>query len=275
MREQVTVMTTVEKTQATPPPVGFGRALVDVGGRFMIGAQLAAEAEPFGMESGVLYLRGRTGVLGTLTPAAAAAVLGTFPPRLVEAVWRSSAGHRTEDLVAAYARAAAGWGQAHLAGSAGADRMSDLIEPVVDTADPSALPLFAGWRAAPRPSDPPARAAHLLMVLRELRGGLHFAALRARGLDVPTAALTDPGGGRMRLRRLGWRDPDLDALRIRCDAVPDTAQRWSAAESATGKAFSLCLAVLAPDAQAELASLVEAAESRSRPAEAPIQPGKA
>ena len=53
------------------------------------------------------------------------------------------------------------------------------------------------------------------MLLRELRGGLHFAALRAHGLDIPVAVLADPSGGVGRLRRTGWRHEQVDALQAR------------------------------------------------------------
>jgi hypothetical protein len=259
-------MTTQEKTSAPTLPAGFGVALVDVGGRFNTASEMAAEAKPLGMKAGPLYLRGRIGILGTLTPIAAGALLGSFPQWVLDAVWESSAGQEAEDLVAAYSRALVAWGSNHLAGLADAERTADLIEPIVDAADPSALPLFAGWRAAVRPQDPPARAAHLLMVLRELRGGLHFAALRAHRLDVPVAGLVDPRGGEARLRRLGWTDQDIAELRIRSATVPDAVQRWNAAEQVTDASFASCLAVLDTDARAELATLIATAESCSRPA---------
>ena len=46
-----------------------------------------------------------------------------------------------------------------------------LVERVVDSAEAAALPLFAGWRALPRPDDAAGRLGLLLNVLREHRGG--------------------------------------------------------------------------------------------------------
>jgi hypothetical protein len=249
---------------AGPEPGGLGSALVDVGGRFMTSPEMAAEGTPFGMEAGPLYFRGRTGIVGAPGPAVAESLLGIFPRWVIDAVWESSAAHPTADLVAAYARACAAWGRRHLADRPGAVDAVPLMERVVDAADASALPLFAGWRDAPRPDDAPARAAHLLMLLRELRGGLHFAALRAHGLDVPVAVLTDPRGGDARLRRTAWTDPDIEALRARAVAVPDRTARWAAAERSTTAAFAERVAVLEPAARAGLASLVEAADRHVR-----------
>jgi hypothetical protein len=249
---------------AVPEPGGLGAALVDVGGRFMTAPEMAAAAGPFGMTAGSLYFRGRTGVLGAVSPAAAEALLGIFPRWVLDVVWQSSADHPVDDLVSAYARALAAWGRARLAGLDDPARLVGLAERVVAAADPGALPLFAGWRAADRPADPPARAAHLLMLLRELRGGLHFAALRANGLDVPVAVLADPRGGEPRLRRTAWTEPEIEALRERAARVPDRVARWSAAERATGRAFAAQLEVLTEPERAELATLVAAAKAASQ-----------
>jgi len=81
----------------------------------------------------------------------------------------------TAEAVAAYTRVIETWGTGHLAGA-----------------------------------DEPRRTAELafaVMLLRELRGGLHFAALRAYGVGVPDAVTVDPTGGRRRKRwtRPNWR----------------------------------------------------------------------
>jgi hypothetical protein len=241
-------------------------ALTDVGGRFMTAAQMDAAAKALGLPRGaILYFRGRIGAVGEVSGTVAASLIGIFPPRVMAAVWAGTAALPAAAAVPAYVGACAEWGRAELAGLAGADRVAELAERVVDAAEPSALPLFAGLRGTERPADPPARMAHALMLLRELRGGLHFAALRARGIDVPLAIMADPRGGPARLRRLAWDDAEVAALEQRAGDTADLRDRWDAAEQATTAAFADALDVLPAAEVADLGAAITAAETLSRP----------
>ncbi|MEV8443142.1 hypothetical protein AB0425_37675 [Actinosynnema sp. NPDC051121] len=91
------------------------------------------------------------------------------------------------------------------------------------------------------------------MVLRELRGGLHFAALRAVGLGVTQAVALDPGGGRGRLLRTGWRPEDAEALPASVADRPDLRDRWRRAERSTDDRFADAPAVLTGAERAEFA----------------------
>jgi hypothetical protein len=241
-------------------------ALVDVGGRFMTGPQMDAAATAVGLpRGGILYFRGRIGAVGDVSGAVAAALIGIFPPRIMTAVWDGTAALPAAAAVPGYVGACADWGRANLAALDRADHLADLAERVVDAAEASALPLFAALRATGRPSDGPARAAHALMLLRELRGGLHFAALRARGIDIPLAIMADPRGGPARLRRLAWDDGEVAGLEQRAAATPDLRARWDDADEATSAAFAATLDVLAAAEVADLAAAITAAEKLSRP----------
>jgi hypothetical protein len=245
---------------------GTSTALVDVGGRFMTGPEMDAAAKGVGLpRGGILYFRGRIGAVGDVSGAVAAALIGIFPPRIMTAVWDGTAALPAAAAVPAYVGACADWGRANLAGLDGAARLASLAERVVDAAEPSALPLFAALRGTDRPADEPARAAHALMLLRELRGGLHFAALRARGIDVPLAIMADPRGGPARLRRLAWDDAEIAALEARAAGTADLRERWDDADEATSAAFAAALDVLAGAEVAELGTAVTAAEAASRP----------
>ncbi|MFD1152703.1 helix-turn-helix domain-containing protein, partial [Saccharothrix hoggarensis] len=147
--------------------------VVSLGGRFMTSPELAAREHASGLPPRTLYFRGRTAVLGDPVPGVVASVIGIFPEWLVEtAIVRGFPADRAID---AYLNACWDWSRNHLGAVAEPDRLADLGFAVVDGADPSGLPLFRGWRDAARPDDGPARLGHVLMVLRELRGGLHFA----------------------------------------------------------------------------------------------------
>lgn len=237
-----------------------GTPLVDTGGRFMTGAEMAAAGEPVGIPAPALYLRGRVAALGEVGPEVAESVLAIFPTVAVHGTWSRTGKLPAAVAATAYAGACHEWGRHHL------ERLDPdvaaLAERVVDAADVSALPLTAAWRAHPRPDDVPARTAHALMLLRELRGGLHFCALRAEGLTVPHAALVDPLGGAERLRRTGWPDDAVDALAAQ--HTDDLDARWHRAETATDALLDRCLDVLAPAERDRLAGGIVTAEERSR-----------
>jgi hypothetical protein len=88
------------------------------------------------------------------------------------------------------------------------------------------MSLFAGVRAEPVPSDGPAAAMHQAMVLRELRGSAHLAALAAVGLRSEVAhAIKRPND----VELFGWKDDpptitDADvAARDRAEQLTDDA----------------------------------------------------
>ncbi|MEU4743043.1 hypothetical protein AB0G02_21625 [Actinosynnema sp. NPDC023658] len=225
--------------------------LVRIAGTFMASPELAAREQAVGLPPRTLYFRGRTAVLGDPSPGVAASVLGIFPEWLVGmALARPFPADRA---VEAYLGGCWDWSRNHLAEVAEADRFADLAFAVVDGADASALPLFRGWRDAARPEDGPARLGHALMVLRELRGGLHFAALRAVGLSITQAVALDPEGGLGRLRRTGWRPDDAEALLASVAGRPDLEARWRQAERLTDERFDDALAVLTDAERAEFA----------------------
>jgi hypothetical protein len=107
--------------------------------------------------------------------------------------------------------------------------------------------------------EPRGRAAFALFLLRELRGAVHLAALRAHGLDVPVAVLADPSAGEARLRAFAWRDSDIALVRVRAVGFSDLEARWAAAESATEAAFGAMLGVLSASEAASLVAACDAA----------------
>ena len=74
------------------------------------------------------------------------------------------------------------WGRKHLGDVAGLDDIVKVTEELVDGLEGSGIPLFVGWRNAPRDDDPAGRAAQLMQILREWRGGIHLVATTAAGL---------------------------------------------------------------------------------------------
>ncbi|MET8846591.1 hypothetical protein [Amycolatopsis sp. NPDC004625] len=211
------------------------RPVVQVlGGKFMTSPELAAVEAEAGLPPRSLYLRGRSAVLGDVPPKVAAELFGIFPHWLFEFVLPPAvAVLDAPAAVRAYAESSARWSRVSLSAVSDPGRLADLLFRVVDAADASALALFAGWKNAERPSGDVERLGFALMVVRELRGGLHFAALRALGLSVPEAVIADPEGGRERLLRTAWPEDAANELTAAAGRKPDLRDRWRRAESMT------------------------------------------
>ena len=157
------------------------------------------------------YLAGRAGVLGPVGPEIVAAAVAFFPPSFIEAQWKIAldAGPLPR-AVAAYLAQCHRWGNEHLRNAPGLDRLCALAEKVISAAPIAGRPLFAGWATLPLPQGPArraARAAQLMQVLREHRGGAHVVAVAAAGLAPLTAVLADPASGVDVARYFRWPPP--------------------------------------------------------------------
>ncbi|UMP02439.1 SCO6745 family protein [Amycolatopsis sp. EV170708-02-1] len=225
-----------------------------LGGKFMTSPELAAVEAEVGLSPRTLYLRGRSAVLGDPPPKVVAELFGIFPSWLFEyALPSATAAFDAASAVRAYSRSLANWARVNLSGAGEPGRPAELLFRLVDAADASGLALFAGWQLAGRPVDDVERLAFALMVFREFRGGLHFAALRAVGLTVPEAVVADPEGGRARLLRTAWSEEAADRLIAAAEAKGDLRQRWRHAEDLTDRRVAELLAVtLTGDEREEL-----------------------
>lgn len=152
------------------------------------------------------YIAGRCGVLGDVDADVVAAAFGFFQPDQLRAVWeRVLRVGPAREAARLYGPALAAYGAAALEGFDEGTRLAELLERVVDAAGPCALPLFAGWRAEPRPDEPRARACHAMHLLREWRGGAHVAAVTALGIAPLDAVVLN--GGSMYAEFYQWPKP--------------------------------------------------------------------
>lgn len=202
-------------------------AVGDLGGAWMVGEAEERATADAGLVGWQLYFLARHGVLGDVDADVVTAVACFFPADVVGENWEAARAVLTpEQAVGRYLELLHGWGRERLAGFAGVGRLADLAERLVDGADVTGLPLFAGWRAVPLPADPPARCAQLMQVLREHRGACHAVAVVASGLPPLTAILANTGG-ETNARDYGWQPPfpavsDADrALRARAEELTD------------------------------------------------------
>lgn len=186
---------------AAKAPIG------DLGGNWMTGPEEEAATLAAGLDGWQLYFLGRHGVLGDVDPDVVTAAAFFFPADVVRAEWLAARQVMTPDAaLQRYLRLCHDWGRSQLAGFAGAGRLADLAQRVADAADVAGLPLFAGWRAVPVPSDAPARCAHLMQLLREHRGACHGVAVVACGM-TPLMAVLSNQRGEDNAQEYGWQPP--------------------------------------------------------------------
>ncbi|KAA1424555.1 hypothetical protein FE697_001095 [Mumia zhuanghuii] len=227
-------------------------SLGPLGSIFMTSDLIRSTSKEIGMPASALYFRGRVGVLGDVTTDAAYDVLGIFPRRVVDTIWERSASVSAAESAEAYLDVCHRWGRAHLVDDAASRTATDLLERVLDVAQLPPMLLAQGWQRADRPDDVPARLAQATMTVRELRGGLYFAALGLVGLSVPSAMLVDTEAGPDRMGKLGWNDDEV--AEVRTQQRPSDAGRWRDAENALDGAFVGLLGdILEPDGVTALA----------------------
>ncbi|MFJ2031006.1 hypothetical protein [Streptosporangium sp. NPDC087985] len=228
-----------------------------LGGGYMISREVKALCEQTGLSGRALYFRGRCGVLGEVHADVIVAAAFFFPAEHVREHWEEGRALPVAEAVKLYTGACHDWGRRRLGGFAGAARLAELLEPVVDNADVLGAPLFAGWRAVPLADDPPARAAQLMHMVRELRGGLHAVAVQAEGLTPLEATLLaahdgTPLGiasGEVMARFLDWPEPFPQP-------GPDAVERRVRAEMLTDVLMAPAFSVLDEAESAELAGLL-------------------
>ena len=184
--------------------------IASTGGRFMMWVPALRKGTALGFPKGwFFYVAGRGGVLGDVAADAVAAAFVYFPLEWLREQWEVARKVMPPTQAATeYAAACQDWGREHLADVDCLDGLVPLLARVADAADPAGSPLFAGWRALPRPDDPAGATAQLLMAMREHRGGLHAMSVLSEGLTPLEAVIA--GGGEGNATFFGWQGPFPD-----------------------------------------------------------------
>ena len=160
----------------------------DLGAAFYFHPGTIARGKEIGLDGFRFYVLGRGGVLGDVEPDVVRSAFGYFESGLLAKMWNSAKETVTpREAAREYLACAAALGRAKFGNVAGLDEYNAAAAAVIAAVDPGALPLFAGVRAEPLPDDTPARAMHHTVVLRELRGSVHLAAIAASGLTTAVA----------------------------------------------------------------------------------------
>ena len=200
------------------------------------------------------YAIGRLGVLGDCPPDNVVAAAYFWEPGLMRSmVAEGRAAMSPSEGAAIYGEICQQWGAKHLDGMEGVERLGELLERVVDNADPHGAPTFVGWRDLPRPdSAGPAHTFLMAQTMRELRFGRHAVAVQAAGMGPLEAILSGPAG-EWNAEFFGWPKPYPD--------VSDLADRREAIEARTDELHARDFELLTDDERAELRDLAKAARA--------------
>lgn len=220
-------------------------AVSTVGSHFMLDAATYGRGAELGFQGIDFYVTGRGGVLGDVDADVVSATFGFFEPGQVRTLWdQGRAVLPPAEAAVAFAGCCADWAEAHVPDDLPCDRLAPLLDAVVATARPACAPVFSGWRALPVPASPKAHVVHQMNALRELRHGLHLAAVVAAGLTP--------------LEALSHRTPQMAPLFGWAELADttDVGPRWEAAEAATTAAMAHAYEGLDDAGRAELAELV-------------------
>ncbi|MFB4320187.1 hypothetical protein [Actinomadura sp. 21ATH] len=228
-----------------------------LGGAFMISREAKSFSAEVGLEGWAPYFRGRFGVLGDVHADVVAAAAGFFPVKAVRAAWDAGATLPAAAAADRYAVVAHEFGRRKLGGFAEAARLAELLQRVSDGADVAGAAVFAGWRALELPEDDGARVVQLAHVVRELRGGLHVAAVLASGLTPLEAVVSGRSdllpSGEANAEYFGWPRPYPEV-------TDEIRRRRAAAEELTDELMAPAFASLGEAEAGELVALLEKAD---------------
>src|SRR5829696_2451176 len=211
------VTSTREFMAAAAGPIGA------LGGSFYFAPSTVATGKEHGLDGFRFYFLGRGGVLGDVEAQVVASAFGYFNPAIVEKMWNTAREKMApREAARLYLHCAHELARERLAGTEGLEALCAAAETINTAIEPSGLALYAGIDAQPLPDDAPARALHLIAVLREARGSAHLLAVRAAGLSARAAhQIKRPGD----VQSFGWEElavTDEDRSRhARAEAITD------------------------------------------------------
>ncbi len=161
-----------------------------VGAAYYFHPSTLARGKELGLDGFRFYVLGRGGVLGDVEPTVIEAAFGYFSPELINKMW-TTAKERLDPRQAAREALGAAYrlGEEAFA-SVDADVLDGFNEAAAAAQQGAALgslSLYAGFVGEPRPDGPAALAMHNAILLRELRGSVHLAAIAVAALEPAVA----------------------------------------------------------------------------------------
>jgi len=193
---------------------------------FMLDAATYLKGSELGFNGIDFYVCGRGGALGDVDADVVASAFVFFNPEMVRVSWEAGGQVMPRlDAALAFAGCAHEWARVHMGDGPDYERLAELAGRIIHECNPAGVPSFAAWRAVPEPDHHRVKALtlHRLNVLRELRGGLHGAAVLAMGLLPVEAVLVKTP---MMAPLFGWTDVECDTAalapkRDEADALTD------------------------------------------------------
>jgi hypothetical protein len=149
------------------------------------------------------------------------------------------------DAARAWAARGHAWAEEHFSDEHDWATIAALAGRIVSAAPVAGAPIFAAWRTLTEPETPKALAQHRLNALRELRGGLHGAAVLTVGLTPIEAIVVKTPA---MLPVFGWPEPYPDAGPLH--------ERWALAEARTDRMLGRNFAVLDAEERALFVDLL-------------------
>lgn len=228
----------------------LARPINRFGSKFMFDPATYVKGGEHGFSGLDFYITGRCGVLGDTDANVVNAALGFFDHTMVSTLWDQGRAVSTPAAAASlFAEVCADYGRDHFGADIDYRRLAELTRQVVSAAPIAAMSLFAGWREMPVPDDAKGAAAHLMNVLRELRGGAHLVAVVSSGLSPLEAVLCN--GGIPNAQLFGHSDPYPD--------VANLDELLADAEQTTDEICALALTTLSDEERDQLVELVTTA----------------
>lgn len=212
-------------------------AVAHLTGRFMLDPATYQYGAEIGFPGMAFYTGGRGAVLGDVDAQAVTDAFFFFHPDQVKANWDQAADVMSRDKAAIeFQNCCSKWAEDHIPDDIDAATLAALAKQVVDNADDSGAPVFAGWRRLAAPDSPKAAACHYMNALRELRGALHATAINRQGVS-PHDAVSHKQPHMIPI--FGWGE--------RSALGEQTIANWEQAEAETNAGMAKALSVLSPE----------------------------
>ncbi|MGK2947289.1 MAG: SCO6745 family protein [Acidimicrobiales bacterium] len=195
-------------------------AVSTIGSHFMLDGNTYKRGAELGFQGLDFYVTGRGGVLGDVDADVVSAAFTFWEPGTVRTLWEQGRSVMPATQAAhEFAACCANWSEVNVPDELDAGRLAELAAKVVAQARPACATIFAAWRALPVPDAPAAAAVHHLNALRELRNGLHGAAVVTSGL-TPLEAVSVKSPGMAPL--FGWPQvADVESLQATWDGAEE------------------------------------------------------
>ena len=181
----------------------------DMGTAAYLSPDIAGWAADWGWSNPfAFYFAGRGGMLGEVGPDVATSAFGWFEPTMVHAMFSEGVGVAGATGAAARMAEAHGrWGEKHYGDVEGVAEIAALTAELVDNLEGSGIPLFVGWRNAPRAASAAGQAAQLMQILPRMEGRDPSGRHDGRRIVTAGGHLDERGPGSGEVLRVGGALP--------------------------------------------------------------------